>query len=633
MKTHLIMSAATLALLGVSACDQSDDPAEPTETTVESSAELPQGRAFAAELLSDDYSAPPGSDFSADAFTALAAQIPGDAKFSFSSVEDGENGAAVMNDFSFTVTVDDIEFGVKAETAEFWGFNSEALTARLDGTNLSETVKLADRIALSDISSVGFDTLGERVAQEYNEALATTIDPDGDIISPADLMVIREYDIRAEKLVLDGLTLNPYEVAFTQSEDIDMDDLDGVHFLQAYAAGSRAFSLNGFALSNAELVMDMAAAEQGMSMNVTVPVTVMSDYERGDMGYLAYFDNTFDMDGVFPVEDAGFENSTMTLDMEGGVKTYEISDIRLSNVYRAVSEWKMPEHTETDFMSLGEWRIEGYSTDMGGKTVFNADLIALDLTEFHWLLPTEISVDIDGFAYEIGTLFDSIFDMMPEDEMSADELAQMQNVMTVLGENNLDCLCGDLKINAQWDEDTGALTYAESGKFADLFGGKTEFDLSIITPAQAAAAISEDVDERTFEEQFEAAFEFRSFLWQIDDTGGLNALATVAHEIGKAFPDEPSMAMLAYSDAETLRNLAVNAVRGFGPELTRDAPEARPWVDAVANWLEDGGTLTVKSEPPQPVNTALVESYGDADPEPSEMIEIFGLSMTHTPAN
>ncbi|MEM1035169.1 MAG: hypothetical protein AAGI14_00280 [Pseudomonadota bacterium] len=634
MKTHLITSVAAVAMLSLPGCTQDNDAAETVQSAVESvvTPEL-DGRAMAAELLNSDYTAPANADFSTDAFTALASQIPGETNFSFSSVSEGENGAAIVNDFAFTVMVDGIELGIKAETAEFWGFDGDALTGQIEGTNLDQTAKLADRITLTGISSVGFDELGERIASEYNDALATTIGPSGEIISPADMMVIRDYDIRAEKLVLDGLTLDPYEVTFTQDEDIDPDNIDGVHLLQAYAAMSRAFSLNGFALSNTEFVMDMAAAEQGMSINMTIPVTVMSDYKRGDMGYLAYFDNTFDMDGAFPVEGAGFEDSTMKLDMEGGVKTYEISDIRLSNVYRAVSDWKMPEHTETDFMSLGQWRIEDYSTNMGDRTVFNADLIALDLREFHWLLPTKINLDVDGFAYEIGTLFEGIFEMMPEEDMSAEELARIQNVMSVLGDNGLDCLCGDLEINAAWNEETGAIQYAETGNFADLFGGKTEFDMTIITPAQAAAAIGDEIDETEFEEQFMDVYEFRSLLWQIEDTGGLNALATVAHEIGKAFPDEPSMAMLAYSDAEALRNLAVNAVRGFGPSLTQEAPEARPWVDAVANWLEGGGTLTFKSDPPAPVNADLIESYGDADPEPSEIIEVLGLSVTHTPAN
>ncbi|MEM1390648.1 MAG: hypothetical protein AAGG45_06165 [Pseudomonadota bacterium] len=631
MKNSLVVTTAAVALLGLSACTPSSDTDSAVSELVEAVSEAPTGRALAAELLEGEYTTATVSDFSTDAFNALAAQLPGDTTFSFSSVTKGDNGASVVNDFTFTVMVDGIEFGLKADTAEFWGFDGDALTGRLEGTNLDLTLRLADRITLTGISSVGFDELGERMMREYNDALVNTIDPSGDVIAPTDLMVIRDYDIRAGKLVLDGLTLDPYEVTFTQDEDIGPDSIDGVHLLQAYAAASRAFSLDGLALSNAEFVMDMAAAEQGMSMNMIIPVTVMSDYKRGDIGYLAYFDNTFDMEGAFPVEDAGFDNDTLKLDMQGELKAYEVSDFDLANVYRAVSEWKMPEHTETNFMSLGQWRIEGYSLDFGGETVFNSDLITLDLTEFHWLLPTDISLDIDGFAYELGAIFDSVFEMLSDEEMSADELAQIQTVMTVLGENDLDCLCGDFELKASWNEDTGAITYFETGNFADLFGGKTEFDLSIITPAQAAAAITEAVDERTFEEQFEAAFEFRSFLWQIEDTGGLEALLTVAHEVGEAFPDEPSMAMLAYNDADALRALAVNAVRGFGPAAVQGVPEAEPWVDLVATWLEDGGILTVEADPPSPINQALVEEFGDRDPEPSEMIEIFGISVIYTP--
>jgi len=635
MKTLLNSTVAALGLLALTACQpgsEQEGPSSEVVTDITPGSVDVSGRDIAQKLLSGDYTGEASESFGIDAFTALADTIPGDARFTFGNVTTAENGATLVEDFTFVVAVDGIDLGLKAETAEFWNFNTTALNDRLAGTNVAESIKLADRIELSNISSVGFDELGARMMEEYNTNLATTIDPSGELLNPANLMVIREYDVRAEKLVVDGLTLEPFEVSYTDSDDFLDDELEGIHMLQALAAASRAFSMNGFAMQDAEFVIDMSAGEQSMKMDMSVPMTVMSDYKRGDMGYAAYFDTSFDMDGVVPVDDPSFEDAGIPMALKGGIQSYEIADLRLSNVYRAASEWKMPEHTETDFMSLGHWRLENYRFEMSDETVFNADLIDLNLTKFHWLLPTEISVDLDGFAYEVGTLLQSVFEMMPDDEMPADELEQMQTVIATLGDNNLDCLCGDYDLKATWDETTGVINYTENGNFADLFSSFANLDLTLVTPSQAAAALTEAVEEDVFEAQLKEAFEFRNAVLRVTDNGGLEAALTAAHEIGKAFPDEPQMAMLAYNDATALRGFAVNAVRGFGPELAKDVPEVRPWVDAAALWLEEGGTLELKIAPETPVTFETIDTFDETDPEPGDVITRFGINLSHTPS-
>ncbi|WOR15187.1 hypothetical protein RYZ27_00710 [Hyphomonas sp. FCG-A18] len=635
MKPLLNSTVAALGFLALSACQPASDPVETgngASTDITTGSEDISGRDLAQKLLSGGFKAEANESFGVEAFTALADTIPGDARFTFGNVTTADNGATVVEDFTFVVAVDGIDLGLKAETAEFWNFNTTALNDRLAGTNTADSIKLADRIEFSNISSVGFDELGARIAEEYNDKLALTIDPSGELLDPASMMVIREYDVRAEKLVLDGLTLEPFEVSYTDSDDLQEDELEGIHMLQAIAAASRAFSLNGFAMQEAEFVMDMGVGDQGLKMDMSVPTTIMSDYRRGDMGYAAYFDTRFDMDGVLPVDDPNFDEHGIPMALKGGIQSYEISDLRLANVYRAVSEWKMPEHTEADFMSLGHWRLENYRFEMSDETVFNADLIDLNLTKFHWLLPTEVSLDLDGFAYEIGTLLKSVFEMMPEEEIPAEELAQMQTVMTVLADNNLDCLCGDYDLKGTWDETTGAITYTENGNFADLFSSFANVDLTLTTPAQTAAALTDAVGEEAFETQIKEAFEFRNAVIRVTDNGGLEATLTAAHEIGKAFPDEPQMAMLAYNDATALRGFAVNAVRGFGPELAKDVPEVRPWVDAAALWLEEGGTLELKVAPETPITFETIETFDETDPEPGEVITRFGINLTHTPS-
>ena len=65
------------------------------------------------------------------------------------------------------------------------------------------------------------------------------------------------------------------------------------------------------------------------------------------------------------------------------------------------------------------------------------------------------------------------------------------------------------------------------------------------------------------------------------------------------------------------------------PAASQEFPAAADWLESYASYLESGGSFEVKLTPPTPITVELIESYED-EPEPEEMIEIFGLTVTHT---
>ena len=92
------------------------------------------------------------------------------------------------------------------------------------------------------------------------------------------------------------------------------------------------------------------------------------------------------------------------------------------------------------------------------------------------------------------------------------------------------------------------------------------------------------------------------------------------------------MAILAYNEPEQLRMLAVNSVIGMKPLVRQQVPGLDPWMDALAGFLEEGGSLKVGANPETPVTAAMaaVLAMGGGEPDPEQIIDLFGLTVTHT---
>ena len=216
-----------------------------------------------------------------------------------------------------------------------------------------------------------------------------------------------------------------------------------------------------------------------------------------------------------------------------------------------------------------------------------------------------------------------------EPGLSAEDLRKGLEIVEQYG---FDCLCGDFSLNLNWDEDTGAISYREKGRFAEAFKGSTSADIGFSTPARMAGLFDLDDPEAEFETAFKEDFEFRGFETVLTDTGGLSNIFEMLHAIGQAFPDQEGMAMLTYNDAAQLRMFSINMVNSMRPFARQEFPGVDPYMDAVAAFLEEGGTLTLSANPPTPITVALIESLEESgiEPGPDEMVEIVGLTVTHT---
>lgn len=654
MTTFIQRSRATLFSLGLAvstaACGQAqveDVPAISDLTSVAEDAE----RAFFEQLLNTPYVGAPSLDATPVDFAQAFADLPDEISLGTGVVSVTADGATRVENFSLFHELDGTPVGIEAEEVLFYNFNPTALAERFRGNNLDAEVKIADRIELRGIKSIGMEAVSAMMLDEYIKTLDDFASADGELVTELNAMDVFSYNFGVDTMLIDGFTLHPFVFAASEESTIEgepnpvegedsFDDLmDSINdaredrarsTFQGLAAFARSFSVDALAYQSLTADYSMRIEEIDMSVVVEIGVAGLRGYDRGDLAFSGSWDGGFG--GEIPIPDeTGETDEVSILPMVGGIKSSTVSGVRLGQAFEALANWEMPSKDTTDFFDLGRWEMTNYRLDMGGETFFNSDKFVFD-SDFHWLLPTAIELTLSDTGYDIGNLFSVMTEQLGDDLDAEITPEQLRAGLEIADKYGFDCFCGDYSLNFTWDEETGAIGYLENGQFADAFSGQTSINLGFSTPAEIASVFEADDPESALQMALVRDFEFRSLNWQMNDLGGLTNLFEMLHAIGLAFPEEEGMAILAYNEPEQLRMLAVNSVIGMKPLVRQQVPGLDPWMDALAGFLEEGGSLSIGANPETPVTAAMaaVLAMGGGEPDPEQIIDLFGLTVTHT---
>ncbi|MEO1661446.1 MAG: hypothetical protein AAFR51_10695 [Pseudomonadota bacterium] len=596
-------------------------------------------RAFFETMLASDFKASDTSSRSAVDFAAAFADLPDGVSLQTGDVSfEPATGATRVEKFAIVYDLDGTGVGVEADEVLFYGFDPDAIAARIRGSNLDATVTVAERIEMRGVKSIGMDAVSKMVLDEYIGAIDEFTPVEDEFVDQMNTLDMFNYNFSIETLMMDGLVLEAFEYAEppvtldetgmpVASTDPDAEDRLGFQMIGAFM---RAFSLDAAAYKNMSIGYEMRDENIEMAMDMTLALSGMKDYQRGDLGYSASWDALFDTVMPFPSEDLDGPD-LKNLPMTGKIAFAGYSDMRLAKAFKALADWNMPDKSETDFMDFGRWEISDYTIDLAGKSLFKIGEFSFD-SEFHWLLPTTLELSLTDGGYHISELIEVFTQEMGEELDSEIPIDDLIKGLAIAKEYGFGCYCGDFTIAVNWDDETGDITYAEDSRFADAFTGANSADLGFSTPAKIAALFEEEDIEAAFEDALKQDAEFRSLEVTMTDIGGLTNLFAMLDAIGDAFPDRSEMAMLTYNDAEQLRAFAKNSAIGLSPMLEQQMPGSESWMTAIAAFIEEGGTLSLAAKPAQPINADLIESLQDEgfDPEPEDIIELLGLTVSHT---
>ncbi len=575
--------------------------------------------------------APPASaPAGAEDWRAFADAIAGVASVEFGSVD-----GVVAREVVVTLAGEDA-VGVRIDELRAWGLDGDA-AASGDG-------RIADRFDARGVAFFGLGGMVERQADAITDLIGAKVEdmaPEAAVELDTE-MDIERYDVGADRVVVDGLTVHPAEAAPAA------DDAAGSPFLavvKEIAGANRRASAEAYAFHNMRVAMAFEQAGGDSEMTLTGPFMGAEGWRRGDLDFAAFRGLTFDMKMTVPAtetvdEETGELVATPEFPMQvgGGYDFFSMEGLKLAKLYAHLAKGALPPASETDLMSLGVWRVLGERQTFGGRELSYTREATADMSKFHWLIPTDVRFSADGGRYNMGGLFAYVEEMARagggESAAGAEQMAQFA---AALKETGLDVVPFEFEMTGTWDPQNGAtasrLTIESEtmGDWRQSFDGALpDFEgVKAMLPAEgeavdwpgAMAALVQDAA-------------LRSASLELEDRGGLDKGFALAVAVAKLAPeDDAGAAMLRNADPADLRISSAAMMRMAAPQAAQAFPPAAGYIAAVADFVQKGGLLRIKAEPPAPFTMALVESEAEAiDANPGRVAELLGLTVVHEPA-
>ncbi len=582
----------------------------------------------------------------------LVAALPAYASIEWETKSfDANSGATVFKDLSIGFGEAE-KFGLNFEEAKVWGLETDLLEARLQGERLSESGAIYTRLDGKNMSYFG-------AAEAMNRTFALFLDQIEEDFPPEFTLSVDEFESVTERVVSTNASLLPWELVLAPAEllsDIDEDAqstlLDVMHLGQHLIAVTRSIGYDDMVLSKTKGRFAMTQPGAVSEVDMAFEFAAYRGARGFDLASAIVRGGSTSQTNTYQDVDFGgdeFENVAFspfpdgfTMAQEANYASSRIADIRLDKLMGFLARAELPDMEERDLLSLGQAEILDYTVKLDEGEILSAERFFVDMTNFEWFIPSQLEFTIEGATLrpgEFSGIFLDIFEAgmrstaIDEPEMQQEFDLVMEGIgkaIDLLPQHGLDQIPFDTTFKGNWDADAGPtdtmISFDSDGFGAQLF----EIDLNLPTYEMAKTIYNSDDPEAAFETAFEETFAFNSLRWKETDKGGFDKLFGFAHALGKEYPDQGWGAVLGSMEPAQMRAYLGTTMRFAKAEATREFPQAADWIEAYARYLESGGSFEFVAAPPQPITMELIESYDDRDPEPEEMVEIFGLKVTHT---
>ncbi|MFN4185237.1 MAG: hypothetical protein ACK4M6_10660 [Hyphomonas sp.] len=504
-----------------------------------------------------------------------------------------------------------------ANEALVWNLDAEALSARIRGERLSETLRIFDRI---ELKGVNFDL------SDYTDAVTDAVNAALD--EPA-TRTTESATMQVGTLALGGFTLHPWTYQEVAGEE------EGLAAMRVVSAFARSFSLDTALFLDAVNAQTMGDAEVTGTIVARYPRQLVYGYDRGKLGGAVQTDVTFEGSFDGTVSQTG-EYIPEGFSMSGRSAFGSWTGVDFSKLLEWGEKGEMPPVSERDLWNLGTYILEDTSIALSGEPVLEIGKMAFTATQFSWFLPEEVRVTHEDVSLDLGRFLDVAASLDPEGAQSAEEGPSLREIAAMLNKAGLSRISGDGAFTFRWNPETGATLLENSGTTDGLFSGVTRVEASL--PAYAELVPVFGADGQTYDEAaLDALMEERMIVKQastrLTDLGGMNKFAALTIEIAKsgAFED-PMMANFATATPETVRMFASGLVMLGSTSMTKELPQATAWAAMLSQFITRGGTFEVSAAPrPELFEQTGLASGGMSERTPAELVELLGIVVTHTP--
>ncbi len=636
MRKPLITIAVIAAAASVAACDR--EPEQATLSIEAFEAEL-------AALRTETFHHAGGESLDLD---ALIERIPPFVTISYEEVSaDADRGAAIISNVRIS-PADMPDVGVSIDELSVWDFNQDLVIARLNGEQMDNGGPIARRIEADTIAVFGLEAFINPVMEAYTSGVEGVLDDVDPALAdnPAmDLsMEIHDYEFSIARLVIDEPSLRPWAINPVELGPEHAEWADVMPFAQIYAAASRSFAAKTLAGYDMTAQMSYTAATtEDASIDVGVDSFGYRGLSGGDLDLGVIRNLGYGIDATFlPVSAAASPdlapNAPIPMAMDASIGRYTMEGLRTDNLWKALAMGEWPDRSQTDFMSLGVWRVENEIVTINDLELLSLRAGEVDMSGFHWLAPTQIGFEVDGLAYNIPALIKFVENLDPSfSETDPQTMAILDSVLKVLSKHNLEAPALDFAFRWTWDAQSGdAQIYLAEGiedqiRFDLTTRGRLpDFDsVSAMVPNEI-----EDANTAGLMALFAGVSQFNEARAHLVDEGGLDTGFAVTADLMKVLAAEnPDMAMFERASPEQLRTMATGGVHMGAIAIQEDFPGAAKLMTPFAKFVGEGGSLEARIAPEIPVDFAEVQRLQTiAVNDPNDILDELGVVVEHTPS-
>lgn len=276
------------------------------------------------------------------------------------------------------------------------------------------------------------------------------------------------------------------------------------------------------------------------------------------------------------------------------VTSFEWRDIDLSGLMGYGLKKEKPPLTAQGLIDLGTLKISGAETYVDGRLAAKAATTTVDAFEFSWLVPSKIRLTSTGAEYDFTAY-------VGEEEEEA---------IAILKKHGLDAVKGEGALSWDWDAKKGDAAFKTDFNTANLADFKTDFALSGLELEKINALIEAGDSNPVVK-----AGAFKGFGLTLADKKLLDAIFDMA-------------ALQMGGSGADLRQTAPAMIRLSGMQAAALNPRIADYVEALADFVAEGGSIEIAARPKAPVPLAAIEAAGQSGPE--TLPDLLDLKVTHT---
>jgi hypothetical protein len=559
------------------------------------------------------------SEFDPAAFnTALG----GATKLTYAAVaRDPATGATRLTDVRFDLLGDDPRLLFKAKEMLVWGADTPGMIARFGGKNLDRTIRLFDRLELTGVELPTDDT-----SNVLRDAFT------GELLDTGETQVL-SGKMTVGRFVMGGVTLHPWTHKEVKGEE------EGIAAVRLVSAMARNISVESIAFYDTQTEETVLEGGTRAEMSAFYDRQILIGYDRGNLARSASTGTTFTFDMNMPATAAtATEAATpaMKTKITGAAAYSDMSGFRFAKLLEYGERGEMPPITERDLWSIGTFSVSDAHMAFDGKRLLEVGQFDMNMDKFAWFIPERISFAHKDASLNIADMIAWADSIEPLDE-AGDTGPTVKEILAMLERTGLTKLSGDGNFALTWDSQTGTTRLESNGQTDDLYADETRFEIHLPSYAQLIPAFGKDgktPDDKALTALFEKEFKLVGGHFAVTDGGLLDKLSLLTIEVAKMDAGkDPMLATFADSTPETVRSFASGIIMLASSEFSAELPQASKWIIGLSQFISKGGTFSVKLAPEKPLTIADFDAIETGDEmSPKAMVDLFGLSMTHTPA-